>query len=155
MCFCVFIGVDPDISKSGVCLYDPSTKDMSLNNLAFFDLLEYLKDKKQKHENILVVIEAGWLNKGNWHIKKGYSANYNATIGGKTYANHEVGKKIVEMCNYLKISCSLVKPKKSKLNSESFKNITKYQKRTNQEQRDAAMLVFGMGDNYKPITKNI
>lgn len=149
MCFNVFIGIDPDCARSGVSLLESSTQELTLSNLSFFELLDYLKKQQEKHKHILVVIEAGWLNKGNWHTRKGYSANYNATIGGKTMANHEVGKKIVEMCNYLKISCSIVKPTKTKLNAESFKKITNYQKRTNQEQRDAAMLVYGMGKNYK------
>lgn len=34
--------------------------------------------------------------------------------------------------------------KTKKLDAESFKNITKFDKRTNQEQRDAGILVFGL-----------
>lgn len=37
-----------------------------------------------------------------------------------------------------------VKPTRSKVNAEFFKQITKIDKRTNQEQRDAYMLIHGL-----------
>ena len=70
------------------------------------------------------------------------SAAINANIGLRTGANHEVGRKIVEMCQYLGLKHHLIKPTKSKVNAETFKAITKYQGRTNGEMRDSCMLVW-------------
>ncbi|MBK9511234.1 MAG: hypothetical protein IPO04_18175 [Cytophagaceae bacterium] len=63
----LYIGVDPDIDKSGVCLYYSKT-NFELLNLKFFELFDklyFLKDCENL--DIEVVIEAGWLNKSNWH----------------------------------------------------------------------------------------
>ena len=92
---------------------------------------------------MVVVIEAGWLNKSNWHMVSKGSSNINAQIGQRTGANHEVGKKIAEMCEYLDLPYELVKPTKRKVTHEYFKALTNIIGRTNQEQRDAAMLVIG------------
>ena len=97
----------------------------------------YGKDKIQ------VFVECGYLNKSNWHKKLNGSANINSKIGERTGANFETAKKICEMCEYLGIEHFKIKPTRSKIDAATFKAITKIEKRTNQEQRDALMLVFG------------
>lgn len=140
-----YIGIDPDKDKNGVALYrTTSCKLELLANLTFFDLLDYLKELKASGESVCVVIEAGWLNQGNWHTKASDSARKAAKIGKWVGGNHEVGKKIIEMCEYLKIPHRTVIPTRRKVDAETFKQITKWPGRTNQEQRDAALLVFGL-----------
>lgn len=139
----IFIGIDPDVEKNGVAYYESLTKKLELSNLSFFELLDYLEFVASQ-DKPMVVIEAGWLNKSNWHAKKNGSSALNAKIGSRTGANHETGKKIVEMCEYLELPYKLVKPTKTKVNAETFKNITKTIGRTNQEVRDAAMMIWGM-----------
>lgn len=139
----LYIGVDPDIDKSGVCLYYSKT-NFELLNLKFFELFDKLYLLKDcENLDIEVVIESGWLNKSNWHKVTNGSAAINANIGLRTGANHEVGRKIVEMCQYLGLKHHLIKPTKSKVNAETFKAITKYQGRTNSEMRDSCLLVYG------------
>lgn len=148
----IWIGIDPDADKSGVGLWN--NKELFLQNLTFFELFDRLKKiKAATNEPIKVRIEAGWLNKmSNWHSgyknKKGdwveNSSATNNSISKKTGANHETGRKIVEMCEYLGIEYELVKPTSSKLKAPEFAKITKYKGRTNQEVRDAAMLVYGL-----------
>jgi hypothetical protein len=139
----IYIGLDPDTEKSGVAYYESKTKIMELSNLSFFQLFDYLNFCKSKGA-FKVVIEAGWLNKSNWHKVANGSSAVNAKIGQRTGANHEVGKKIVEMCEYLELEYRLVKPTKKKLNSKDFNKVTGIIGRTNQEQRDAGMLVYGL-----------
>lgn len=138
------IGIDPDVEKNGVCLYERKTKSLSLLNLTFFQLFDFLVTEKHKGTVFKVVIEAGWLNKSNWHLKNADSKRVAAAKGKNTGENHETGRKIVEMCEYLKLDHALIRPTRRKLNSEQFKAYTGYSKRTNTEQRDAAMLVYGM-----------
>ena len=140
-----YLGIDPDVTKSGVAFYESKTNKLELANLSFFQLFDYLnfvKEAKQENQTLKVIIEAGWLNKSNWHAVKGGNSSINAQIGQRTGANHEVGKKIAEMCNYLGLTYELVKPTKSKVNAEFFKKVTGVIGRTNQEQRDAGMLVY-------------
>jgi hypothetical protein len=136
-----FIGIDPDVTKSGVAYKNGKT--IELYNYSFFDLFDYLKSLKLNHEKISVYIECGFLNKSNWHTTNGSSA-INAQIGQRTGANHETAKKIIEMCVYLELKYFEIKPTKSKVKSDFFKQITKIDKRTNQEQRDAYMLIHGL-----------
>ena len=137
----ILVGIDPDSDKSGVALYRKSDKSYKLNNLSFFELFDYLKE--HKHIIRFVVIEAGWLNKSTWHGAGQKAASISARIGKNVGSNHEVAKKIEEMCIYLKLYYELVRPCRSKLSAEEFGKITGIKERTNQEERDAFMLVFG------------
>jgi hypothetical protein len=142
----VYVGLDPDTEKSGVAFYEPSSGKLELSNLPFFALFDYLSFvKKQETEEVkcIIIIEAGWLNKSNWHKVNNGSSSLNSKIGERTGANFEVGKKIVEMCEYLGFEYKLVKPTKTKLNHTTFAKITGIIGKTNQETRDAGMLVFG------------
>jgi sulfur carrier protein ThiS len=133
------IGIDPDVTKSGVAYKNGKT--IELYNYSFFELFDYLKLLKLSHDKIIVYVECGFLNKSNWHTTNGSSA-INAQIGQRTGANHEIAKKIIEMCVYLELKYFEIKPTKSKVNAYFFKQITKLDLRTNQETRDAYMLIF-------------
>jgi len=149
----IFIGIDPDTEKSGIAYWDNVNKEFFVDSVSFFDLLEWLRELSKIKKIDLVKIEAGWLNKKtNWH--KGYynksknimvkhNESVNEKISKSTGANHETGKKILEMCNYLGIKTELVIPRKSKTTTAFFHKLTGV-KRSNQDQRDAGMLVYGM-----------
>ena len=141
----VYIGIDPDVDYSGVATWHKNKLD--LHNMSFFELFDFLKMTKEgaqyTGEKIIVRIEAGWLNKkSNWHNEKA-GVGVAAKIGLSTGANHEAGRKIVEMCKYLGLEYDLCVPKSSKIKKEEFRKITGWASRSNQEQRDAAMLIYG------------
>ena len=137
----IIIGIDPDVEKSGVAVKCKTFTKLS--NLKFFELFDLLSAYKETRESILVYVECGYLNASNWHKKVNQSASVNAKIGERTGANFETAKKICEMCEYLGIEHVKIKPTKSKVNAEFFRQITKIDARTNQEQRDAYMLIHG------------
>lgn len=138
----ILVGIDPDVEKNGVAINNCG--EITLSNLSFFDLFDKLKELQKQNIPLLVIVEGGWLNKSNWHKKVKGSAALNAKIGSSTGANHETGKKIVEMLEYLNITHVVTKPTKSKLNAKVFKMLTKIEGRTNQEQRDSFMLIHGL-----------
>lgn len=137
----ILIGIDPDVEKSGFARIQGD--QLKLDNLSFFDLFEELKFYKEREIKPTVYIECGYLNKSNFHKKSGMSAALNAKIGERTGANFETAKKIVEMCEYLKLPYVKIQPKASKITNDYFKYITGLSIRTNQEQRDAMMLIWG------------
>ena len=137
----ILIGIDPDTEKNGVAMLQDN--QMKLSNLTFFELFEELSFYREKEINPVVYVECGFMNKSNWHSKFSGSAAVNAKIGERTGANFETAKKIIEMCEYLKIPYVKVKPTASKKDSEFFKKLTGITTRTNQEQRDALMLIWG------------
>ncbi|MFW6525924.1 hypothetical protein [Acinetobacter baumannii] len=136
----IIIGIDPDLEKSGVAILG---NDLQLKNLTFPETVELFRNEQDSIKK--VVIEAGWLNKkSNFHGAYGQSKSKGEAIARNVGENHAVGKKLAEMAQALGIAVLLVKPTKSKLNADEFNKITGWQGRTNQEQRDAGMLIWGM-----------
>lgn len=138
----LLIGIDPDVDKSGVAF--KNGKLIELLNLTFFQLFDFLSFYNDKEEKPVIYIECSYLNQSNWHKKTNSSSSLNVKIGERTGANFETAKKIVEMCEYLNLPFEQIKPTRSKVNADFFKQITKIDKRTNQEQRDAYMLIHGL-----------
>ncbi|WP_416631971.1 hypothetical protein [Acinetobacter baumannii] len=137
----IIIGIDPDLEKSGVAVLKDGL--LRLDNMRFYDLTQYFEVNKDQIKK--VVIEAGWLNKkSNLHGRIGQSKRAGERIAKNVGENHATGKLLVEMAESLGLTVVLVKPTKSKKNSEEFNRITGWQGRTNQEQRDAGMLIWGM-----------
>ena len=136
----IIIGIDPDLEKSGVAILGQS---LQLKNLTFpetVDLFRTFQDEIKK-----VVIEAGWLNrKSNFHGQHGQSKAKGESIARNVGENHATGKLLVEMAKSLGLAVVEVRPTRTKLKAEDFNRITGWQGRTNQEQRDAAMLIVGM-----------
>lgn len=136
----MFIGIDPDTEKSGFAVW--MNDELFLYNMSFPIMQEYLLENKDKIRK--VIISAGWLNKSNYHASNKFNKSVNSIIGERVGANHQVGKLIAEYCEYYSILFELSTPKSMKLGSENFRKITNFKGRTNQEQRDAGILVFGM-----------
>ncbi len=137
----IFVGIDPDCDKSGVAIWRPHDKFYRLATHKFFEIYSILE--AMRYDIRLVVIEAGWLNKSVWHGASGKGASVAARIGRNVGGNHEAGRKIAEMCEHLKLYYELVRPTRTKLNKDEFRRVTGIKERTNQETRDAMMLIFG------------
>jgi len=142
----MLIAIDPDVEKSGVSIL--RNGELSLHSLTFFELFDLLKlyDIMQID---MIYIEASWLLNKTSFVRskgKGFSEKTGADIG----ANRETGKKIVEMCEYLKIPYTEVRPLKKiwkgphgKITHEEFNKQAKTSfKRTNQEERDAGLILI-------------
>ena len=133
----IYLGIDPDIEKNGVAIYDTDDNVLDLKLLNFWELIEEIESYLIP---IHIVIEAGHLiNKSNWHGSKNvYTA---ARIGKNVGSNHQIGRLLEQYCIKNKISHELIKPK-GKINAEMFNKLWSRNGRTNQEVRDAAMLIY-------------
>lgn len=149
----VVIGIDPDVDKSGVAYVMVEARIIEVVSLTFADLLDYLRETRdtltKEGRFFVVVVEAGWLNKAHWHVSKGGSAARSAAIGNHTGRNHEVGRKIVEMCRHYGIEVveqpplrKMWKGKDGKITHEELQIFTGITGKTNQEARDAALLAW-------------
>lgn len=135
----MIVGIDPDLEKSGVAVLHDN-KQLEMTCLNFVDTLAFIEMNKPIIK--CVYLEAGWLNKkSSWHDAKSISVS--ARIGKNVGENHATGKLLDECIKSKGVKVVLVRPVNTKLNAEQFEKITKIKYRTNQEQRDAAMLVFG------------
>ena len=141
----IFIGIDPDVEKSGVAVFDRKTKKIELSNLKFFavfDFLIFLKTVAKKEDpelKILIIIEKGELNKAIFKAKTAQNKSVSAKIGVNVGKNFETTNKLIEMAEYLGIKYEIFIPNKftPKFNSSYAKNVYGIIERTNQDMRDA------------------
>ena len=149
----VVIGIDPDVDESGVAFLIVESRILEVYRLTFAYLLDYLQEigdvLMREGKNFVVVVEAGWLNKAHWHVGKGGSAARTAAIGNHTGRNHEVGRKIVEMCRHYGIEVveqpplrKMWKGRDGKITHEELQIFTGITGKTNQETRDAALIAW-------------
>lgn len=151
------IAIDPDVERSGVAVLHTHTRHIRLSTSPFPDLVEYLQGIRESDQitgtNTLVVVEAGWLNKPNWHLTAKDSARMAAAKGNAAGRNHETGRKIVEMARHYGLAVTEAKPlrkcwhgKDGKITHEelalqlSRRGINGLGKTSCQDARDAAWL---------------
>lgn len=152
--FNTVVAIDPDVDRNGVACLDVCTRKLEIQSLRFPETVEYLHSLAFT-EGTIVIIEAGWLNKSNWHLTYRDNAANAAAKGNAVGRNHEVGRKLAEMCEYWKIPYELKKPlalrirgrnlwkgKDGKITATELESFTGYKGRTNQEGRDAALLAW-------------
>jgi hypothetical protein len=146
------IAIDPDVTKSGVAVLDVTSKNLSTYAMSFPILIDFIYSFPDK-ESIRFAVEAGWLNrKSNFH---GYYGNRGERIAKDVGANHETGKKIVEMCEHKGYFISLVKPlekrwkgPRGKITHSELESVLKRRKialnkkRTNQDERDSILIAI-------------
>lgn len=149
----IIIGIDPDAKKNGVACVEKSTRLLSTECLTFGATIAYLKRIYETAQRVgyalEVVIEAGWLNASNWHLSAHCTPQRAAAIGRSVGMNHQTGILIAEMCAALGIPYHLQKPlkkiwkgKDGKITHAELKAFTGIEGRTNQEERDAALLAW-------------
>jgi hypothetical protein len=141
----VVYGIDPDIERSGVACKRGT--DIETYRLSFFDLYDRLKAEKRYSEspkgeplvNLEVRIEAGWLNAKS-QFRGNYAKNVSERIAKNVGANHQTGKLICEMCCYLDIPYTLIRPTTKKWDERFCKMATGLDIK-NKDVRDAVKLV--------------
>lgn len=148
------IAVDPDALKSGVAGLSTHDKSVLLLTLEFPLVIDFIIRQKEHFDsisqNLIVLVEASWLIQHNWHANKHQSHRVAAAIGNKTGRNHETGRKIVEMCKHYGIEVQEIRPlkkcwkgKDGKISHEEISYfIPGFPKRSNQEERDSALLCW-------------
>lgn len=161
------IGIDPDVEKNGVCYLETSTKKIQISTLTFPKLLDYMQSVKKQHEetdqSVVFIVEAGYLNKSNWHVKGVDNKRIATAKGNSTGRNHEVARKIIEMAKHYGLDVIETRPLKKcwkgpngKITHEELAFFTGITGRTNSEGRDSALLAWnfaGFPIKIKPITK--
>lgn len=162
------IAIDPDARESGVAQVDIQIKDIATFKMTFAEVISYItviqKLAVAEGWRYKVVIEAGWLNDSNWHLKGKYmSARKAADIGRRVGMNHQTGVLLYEVCKqYLGCDTELQKPlkkcwkgKDGKITQEEMTEVTEKEKlpRMNQDQRDALLIAWvhaGLPIRIKP-----
>lgn len=149
------IGVDPDVERSGVARLDivGERVDLALQSLEFGELARFLLALRDEAARggfpVTVVVEAGWLNRGNWHLRWSDTGRLACAKGYQVGRNHEAGRKTVELCRGLGFLVVEQRPlrkmwrgKDRKITAAELRIVTGYDRRSSQDARDAALLAW-------------
>ena len=164
------IGIDPDIKQNGVAGIDRNYRTLDVAYLNFPETLEWVKSKyedwagKYKEtapNSFMVWVEAGWMNKGNWHVTESRNGPLSPTAWAAAVGKGDgecsaVSKKLLECFEYYGIPCSPIKPLRKcwhgpdrKITHEEllreleiYKVQHKMGKKSNPEKRDAVLLAL-------------
>ena len=139
------IAIDPDVDKSGVAELHVPSRRIEAMALRFADLMDYLQHVKanfaEKGENVVVIVEAGWMNASNWHTGRVRSIAAATKTGQNTGRNHETARKIAEMSRHYGLDTMEVKPLRNELcKLMEASGVAPMLTRTNQEMRDSILL---------------
>lgn len=149
------IAIDPDTEKSGFCYLKMKEHKIEARSVSFPELMDYLHGLKQKNipgnVSLIVIVEAGWLNKKSnfGGYKRSGTKSAGERIAKNVGANHETGKKIIEMCRHYGIPVEEKRPLKKiwkgpdgKITQEELAYFTGIDGRMGQDTRDAILLAW-------------
>lgn len=154
MKYTTIIAIDPDTEKSGVATLDLNGMKVHAEAMPFPVLLDELSNTQclSRGKNFKVIVEGGWLvSKSNYHYAKGKGGE---RIAKNVGANHETGRKIVEMLAHWGVEHEVIHPLKkcwkgrdgkitlAELNSLLRGMGIKEMGRCNQDVRDAVLIAL-------------
>jgi len=130
----LLIGVDPGV-KTGFAVWD-GKKITETNTISITQAMRRILELDNNY-NITLIIEDA-------RLRKWFGNNAKAKQQGAGSIKRDC-KIWEDFCNENKIKHELIHPIKgsTKINAETFKRITKFEGRTSEHSRDAALLVFG------------
>lgn len=149
----IIVGIDPDVDKSGVAIYQEGLGFIKISSMPFAGIVsafEYIASCSNS-DDYLVVVEAAWLNKSNWHLSSSDTKRSACAKGVSVGRNMQVGMCLVEVARYLGLNVVEQKPlikrwrgKDGKITHEELCYLlpTIQKTRTNQEERDACLLAL-------------
>ena len=148
----IIIAIDPDTEKSGVAMLDLKHNEVEASAMPFPELLDMLRDVSQWTSPCKVIVEGGWLvSKSNYHAAYG---RVGECVARKVGANHETGRKIVEVLEHWGIEHEVVHPLKKcwkgrdrKITQKELNSLLrgmgiKEMGRCNQDMRDAVLIAL-------------
>lgn len=159
----LLIGIDIGLQKNntGVALYDPQSKTIDeIFSCNLYECLRYLERKILAYpRKIGVVLEDA--GKDNATFKKGKNAAIQAKISRDAGKNQAGATVVRQLCNHFRVPCLLIAPSQrrqakpylkfvkglpypTKTTKEQFNTLTGCFARTNEHNRDAGTLVWGM-----------
>lgn len=157
----IIVGIDPDVEASGIGIIDTTDAKrlrVDYTTLPLPDLIDRIEAITTGAGSYpaRVFIEAGWRNKGNWHLNPRDTKQLAAAKGRQAGRNHQLGLDICAMLDHRGIRHTEVPPlnkcwkgKDRKITHEELDTIVRWtngaglpRKRSNQEERDALLLAW-------------
>ncbi|NID09347.1 hypothetical protein [Fibrivirga algicola] len=144
-------GIDPDIDKSGLVIYDRQENAWLCTTATLHMLIQGITQDFVP-DSIDFIVEAGWDNKGFFHFggfppgfdKWGQKSQfaYIAKVGSRVGENFGIGKTIVHMLQAMGYRVHTVKPQSGKWDADEFMQKTGLTYGYNPEVRDACRTMY-------------
>jgi hypothetical protein len=150
----IYIGIDPDVDRNGVAVLKVESRKMAVVMLPFYQTLEFIAETHKKAisggNGFKVIVEAGWMNHGNYHLRKWDGRESSAAKGVDQGRNEQVSRLIGEYCEHAGVPYEFKRPLPKcwmghdrKITREELEQVTGQNLgRLNQEGRDAALLAW-------------
>lgn len=152
----ILIGVDPG-SITGICVWDNERQRIAdMKSMSHIEFMEWVMINKDIYK-VLVVIENPNLNQPVFMTKEEKELIFGKDKEKSDLAlrillrraqnigmNKQIAKTLMEFLESKGIDFAPIRPYLKKMDAEQFKSYTKWAGRTNQHNRDAARLVYGM-----------
>ncbi len=151
----IYIGIDPDVDKNGIAVLNLKTRKLTVKQLPFAETIKWVNTLYEQalqgnNHGFKVIIEAGWLNKSNWHLQRWDTRTVAAAKGVSQGRNEQVSRLLGEMMDFLKIPYEFKRPlakcwsgQNRKITQDELEQVTQQKLgRMNQEGRDAALLAW-------------
>ena len=157
----IIIGIDPDVEASGLGIINTTSAAgllVDYMTLPLPKLVEQLEAVATTDPGtpVRIFIEAGWLNKGNWHLNPHDNKQLAAAKGRQAGRNHQLGLDLCALLDHRGIPHTEVLPlikcwkgKDRKITHEELDTIVRWvngtglpRSRSNQEERDALLLAW-------------
>jgi len=92
------IGIDPDVDKNGVAVYDTDKRELKLYSLPFSETIDFICNLRDSTDaKVEILLEAGWFNrKASWRLRYTDSKEVCALKGYHVGRNHQRGMDIEE-----------------------------------------------------------
>lgn len=148
------ISIDPDSDRSGVAILDLKEKAVTMaRSMSFADLCRLLQAEKEQESPsnpTLVLIEAGWLVRSNWHLFACRTFASAADIGRRTGLCHQTGILLAQMAeDFYHFDTLSVRPlhkswkgPDGKITHAEISRFINLGSRSSQDVRDAALLAW-------------
>lgn len=147
------IAIDPDVDKNGVSYLETATKKLETSSLTLVQLIDYLKTTKMKldenKETLTIVIEGGWSNTRTHRRSVNDTFGTASKKGYNVGRNHQRGMDIFQIAESMDFNVVEQPPlqkcwkgREGKITHEELAYFTGIMGRTNQEERDAALIAW-------------
>jgi len=152
------IGIDPDVSKSGVALLDCEAMEFkAVETQSFADLVDYFSvlatDRYYAHKSVVIVMEDSDLST-NWHVSPRDNKATAAAKGRSVGMCHATARHLKECAEAYGLEVVPIKPlrkcwkgRDGKItHDEAAYFMRGLPRQTNPESRDAALLAWAFAD---------
>lgn len=146
------LGIDPDITRSGFAIIDQINRKIQLMSLTFQEALQWFEEHCNQTKEYTIIVEKSWQTAHNFHLNGKQNYVVASKIGYYIGMNHQAGKHIVEIAKYYGYDVVEKAPlrkvwKRGKITHDEMDLVLRHvdiipPRRTNQEERDAAMLAM-------------